>query len=107
MMLSQELSNMGKFLLLYFSNEQVLLASSMSSKTPEFVDVEGLPVSSNSLLLENNGVPVFNADCYIADQKEWREYDETDQCQQEIYKPFHDNIFFKVRNIILKYSLTV
>ena len=79
----------------------------MSSKTPEFVDVERLPVSSNSLLLENNGVPVFNADCYIADQKEWREYDETDQCQQEIYKPFHDNIFFKVRNIILKYSLTV
>ena len=50
---------------------------SILSKALEFVNVERLSVSSNSLLLENDGLPVINADCYIANQKERGEDDET------------------------------
>ena len=88
------------------SGEQVLFIPSINSETSEFVDVERLPVSSDSLLLEDDRLPVFDADGYIADQEEGREDDQTDQCQQEVYKPLHDMIFFRVRKMIFRYSLT-
>ena len=55
----------------------------------EFVDVEGLTKTADTLLLEDRRTAILPSHSNVADQKQRREDDQSNQSHEHVAKPFH------------------
>ena len=89
MMVTQESPDLGHVLVLFMSEEGVLVAFLINGHTPELIDVEGLAAQSDALLLEDGRSAVFQLHCQVTDEQERGEDDQAEHGHQQVYKSLH------------------
>ena len=96
-MIAQEFSNPCQVVVLFQTEEFILIPVSIHRHTSELQDMERLTFSSDSLLFEDNRTAVFSLDQDIDEGEEWGEDDEGSQGDNTVECSFHrlEKVFFE------------
>ena len=97
MMVTQEFTYPCQVIILFHSEELILIPVGINRHTSELQDIEGLPFSSYSFLLEDDRIAILSLDHQIDDEEEWGEDDETSQGDDTVERSFHplEIVFFE------------